>query len=204
MINYNDLVKEIEGKSLKEITEMILNKKLFKDVDNISMFSKVDSTINKIIGLSKDVPSIYLFLKRENIFFDALELFTTIELIPRDGSMNDYNINLELAMKNVNIKFNMYYELVEEGLKVLGQSTINELIEIFNTKLPSIEDIQAMKNELDNVFSDESPEKLEKIENILAFNDPTMVGIKDALIQSGIDKAREKTTNIVEVKQNKN
>lgn len=200
MVEYNNLIEKVRGKDIKEIMEVIKENHIFKAVDNISMFSKVDTTINKIVELSKDIPSIYLFLKRETIFFDALELFTTIELIPRDGDMNNYNIDLEKSMKLLNTQFNTYYELVEEGLKMLEQSTMNELIEVFNTKLPSVEDIQAMKNELDNVFSDESPEKLQKIEDILAFNDPTMVGIKNALVQSGVDKAREQVIDIVENK----
>lgn len=191
MVNYNDLIKKVEGKNLEEIMNIVVEEKIFKEIDNVSMFSKVDTTVNKIIELSKDVPSIYLFLKKETIFFDALELFTTVELIPRDGNMNDYNMFLERAIRLLNMKLDMYYELVEEGLKTVEQSTINELVEIFNTKLPSVEDIQAMKNELDNVFSNESPEKLQKIEDILAFNDPTMVGIKNALVQSGVEKARE-------------
>lgn len=200
MVKYNNLIEKVRGKDIKEIMEVIKENHIFKSVDNISMFSKVDTTINKIVELSKDIPSIYLFLKRETIFFDALELFTTIELIPRDGDMNNYNIDLEKAIRLLNTQFNTYYELVEEGLKMLEQSTMNELIEVFNTKLPSVEDIQAMKNELDNVFSDESPEKLQKIEDILAFNDPTMVGIKNALVQSGVDKAREQVIDIVENK----
>lgn len=200
MVEYNNLIEKVRGKDIKEIMEVIKENHIFKSVDNISMFSKVDTTINKIVELSKDIPSIYLFLKRETIFFDALELFTTIELIPRDGDMNNYNIDLEKAIRLLNTQFNTYYELVEEGLKMLEQSTMNELIEVFNTKLPSVEDIQAMKNELDNVFSDESPEKLQKIEDILAFNDPTMVGIKNALVQSGVDKAREQVIDIVENK----
>lgn len=200
MVEYNKLIEKVRGKDIKEIMEVIKENHIFKSVDNISMFSKVDTTINKIVELSKDIPSIYLFLKRETIFFDALELFTTIELIPRDGDINNYNIDLEKAIRFLNTQFNTYYELVEEGLKMLEQSTMNELIEIFNTKLPSVEDIQAMKNELDNVFSDESPEKLQKIEDILAFNDPTMVGIKNALVQSGVDKAREQVIDIVENK----
>lgn len=200
MVEYNNLIEKVRGKDIKEIMEVIKENHIFKSVDNISMFSKVDTTINKIVELSKDIPSIYLFLKRETIFFDALELFTTIELIPRDGDMNNYNIDLEKAIRLLNTQFNTYYELVEEGLKMLEQSIMNELIEVFNTKLPSVEDIQAMKNELDNVFSDESPERLQKIEGILAFNDPTMVGIKNALVQSGVDKAREQVIDIVENK----
>lgn len=200
MVEYNKLIEKVRGKDIKEIMEVIKENHIFKSVDNISMFSKVDTTINKIVELSKDIPSIYLFLKRETIFFDALELFTTIELIPRNGDMNNYNIDLEKAIRFLNTQFNTYYELVEEGLKMLEQSTMNELIEVFNTKLPSVEDIQAMKNELDNVFSDESPEKLQKIEDILAFNDPTMVGIKNALVQSGVDKAREQVIDIIENK----
>lgn len=200
MVEYNNLIEKVRGKDIKEIMEVIKENHIFKAVDNISMFSKVDTTINKIVELSKDIPSIYLFLKRETIFFDALELFTTIELIPRDGDMNNYNIDLEKSMRLLNTQFNTYYELVEEGLKMLEQSTMNELIEVFNTKLPSVEDIQAMKNELDNVFSDESSEKLQKIEDILAFNDPTMVGIKNALVQSGVDKAREQVIDVIENK----
>lgn len=201
MIRYNDLIKKIEGKGLNESFEIIKKEKIFKVVNNVTLFSKIEETINKINSFSKSIPSVYIYLKEETIFFDELELFTNIEEVPKNGDMNNYSFKLRDIMELIDTRFKTYDKFIDDGLRVVEQSIINELVNVFNTKLPTIEEIQEMKNELDNVFSDESPEKLQKIEDILSFNDPTITSLKDALIQSGIDAARNKTSN--EIKENK-
>lgn len=201
MIRYNDLIKKIEGKGLNESFEIIKKEKIFKVVNNVTLFSKIEETINKINSFSKNIPSVYIYLKEETIFFDELELFTNIEEVPKNGDMNNYSFKLRDIMGLIDTRFKTYDKFIDDGLRVVEQSIINELVNVFNTKLPTIEEIQEMKNELDNVFSDESPEKLQKIEDILSFNDSTITSLKDALIQSGIDAARNKTSN--EIKENK-
>lgn len=196
-ITYAQLKKDVDGLDCQEIYHLLFDKRgiLFKTVENIKLFTTVDSVVSEILKLSKEIPSIYLSVKKQIIFFNFLKIFTNIEMVPEDEPMNEYNIDLEIAFKNYDSKCNMFWELVEDGLKIKEQEAINKMVNLLSTNIPSIEDIQKVKDEMDNLFKDESPERLKTINDILSFNDPTMLTIKEALNQAGIENARNKQLN---------
>ena len=91
----------------------------------------------------------------------------------------------------------MINQIIEES----KNEVINEIYEIFSNKIPSVEDLEELKNSMKNIFSDESPEKLEKIENILAFNDPIMKEVKNAILNNQIANEIGKVKNAEENKE---
>lgn len=192
-IKYEDLLKDISGKNINEMADILSTKyDLFKEVENIDFFVGIDETVKQILDIPSNLPSIYLFLKKEKMFFNAIELLTNIHTLPKDISIEELNLNLEYAFRMMNLKFNMFYEMVEEGLKMKTQSILTDLVKVFDTKLPNIKELEEIKDGLDNMFKDESPEKLQMIENILSFNDPTMTTIKDAITQVNVNNIQDK------------
>ena len=191
-MDFKEFKEKCYGKTIDEIKEIILQQDILKPENDIEVFSSIDNVINRINNISKDIMSVYLFLKEDILFLNSLKLFTKITIIPNEEAIEDYNFSLGLAFKEIDSRFNMYFNLVENGLKMEEQSILKELVEVFNINTPNLEDIKQMKDELNNVFSNESPDKLQMIENILAFNDPTMLGIKEALTQTGLENATQK------------
>ena len=62
---------------------------------------------------------------------------------------------------------------------------IRELDKLFK-KMPSVQDLDIMQNKLKNMFDDESDERLKLINDILAYNDPTLQTIKDNLLDQSL------------------
>ena len=80
-----------------------------------------------------------------------------------------------------------FKEMVEDIIREKQNNILNELYDVFNTKLPSVEEIKEIKASIGDVFSNESPEQLKTIEKILAYNDPTMKTIKDVVMDVNIN-----------------
>lgn len=181
-LDFNNFIKEIEGKNIDEIKVIINNIDGFwKDPTNLQIFSEVDGLLDSINGLQKNIVSIYSYLKREKVFLKELELFTNLFDIPQFDGLDSYNIYLEKALKEENIKVQMFYEIVEEGLQIQKEQVLNELYETFKTNIPSIEELQGLETGLQDLFAKESPEKLKLIDSILAYNDPTIKQIKNII-----------------------
>ena len=66
---------------------------------------------------------------------------------------------------------------------------------MFEKGLPDKEDLDEMKNKLDNMFSNESPENLKMIESILAYNDPNIKQIKDFIFNPKVSMSNIDTHN---------
>ena len=198
-IKYGDLMDVVNGRDVKEIIDILSTEyDLFKKPNNIDVFVAVDDTVRKILGLDCSLPSMYLFLKKEVVFFNALELFTNIQNLPKDVTIEELSFELEYAFRVMSLNINSFYEMVEEGVKIKHQEVLNQLTTVFDTKIPTVEELESVKSSLDEMFKDESPEKLKIINDILAFNDPTMVGIKDAINQAGIENIQKQV-----IKENK-
>ena len=79
---------------------------------------------------------------------------------------------------------------------------IRELDKLFK-KMPSVQDLDIMQNKLKNMFDDESDERLKLINDILAYNDPTLQTIKDNLLdQSLMTEDNKEQINKVITKMN--
>ena len=106
-------------------------------------------SIFTILSNTKLTDSVYkMVLSGDTSAITAPGQFVNIQL--------DNNLKKEKDYINVVIEFCIKIDAVD--------FLLNEIYEIFSNKIPSVEDLEELKNSMKNIFSDESPEKLEKIE----------------------------------------
>ena len=115
--------------------------------------------------------------------------------------MENYNICLEMALKE-NFLISHFYQVIENVLEEQKLRMIRELDKLFK-KMPSVQDLDIKQNKLKNMFDDESDERLKLINDILAYNDPTLQTIKDNLLdQSLMTEDNKEQINKVITKMN--
>lgn len=205
-ISYLDFLSKIQGKNVNEIYEMLQNENIFvEDMSSTNEFLIVGETIRRINLCDTTDSNQYSFLKRSIVYFNALEYFTKFNISSLDMGMENYNICLEMALMQ-NIFVGHFYKVVKDVLRQEELKMIRELDKLFN-KMPSIQDLDIMQEKLKNMFSNESDERLKLIEGILAYNDPTMKTIKEAMLNEDLmsdDKKNDiqtiidKTKNLLE------
>lgn len=204
-MNFKEMKEKLFGKPLDLIKENIQRDENFfkKEVDVIKLCVDAGICADDIFSMDKDFPALYLFRKRYIVMMYIWKNFTNIEMIPEDEAFEDYDIFVEKAILGLNRNAYLFKNLVDEIIEEKQNRVIDELYDVLSKGLPTTEDITKMKKELDNMFSDESPEKLQKIENILAYNDPNIKQIKDFIFNPKLltKKEEQKSVN-KEVKNN--
>ena len=180
-MEFKEFKEKCFGKSVEEIKEILKQESNFfkTDIELIEICIDANTCAKKILDMDRTFLALYSFRKRYNIMLYIYKKFTNLQLIPEDESFLDYDIFVEKAITELNSKACFFKEMVEEVMRETRNETINNLYEIFDKGLPSLEDIDKMEDKLKNMFSEESPEKLKTIEDILAFNDPNLKQIKD-------------------------
>ena len=171
------------GKTYDEIKEELIKEENFwkNDKDVVSICLDVDRLIRQILEIEKDYPALFLMKKKMLILRYIYENFTTLESIPEDDEFSNYDIIVERVIYQINSGAALVKEMTEEGIEETRMIILEELYKIFKDGLPTIEEMEGLKTSLGDIFSDESPEKLQMIEEILAFNDPMMKQIKEAV-----------------------
>lgn len=182
-INYLDFLSEIKGKSINEIKNLIKENEVVKN--NIEVINVYDALQNlytrlQIAFTQDDIQKI--FVKKVFVYYSILEYFTNLEINSEQKVIENLNVYLEMALIEMSDKICLFNELSKEIIVEERFKIIEELTEVFKSGLPSVEEINSLQDSLENMFKDESPEKLEKIENILAFNDPVMKDVKNILV----------------------
>lgn len=185
-MEFKEFKEKCFGKTVEEIKEILKQEKDFfkTDIELVKLCVEAEACAKEISNIDKTFTALYLFKKGYNIMLYIYKELTNLQLIPEDESFSDYDIFVEKAIVESNSNAYFFKETVEEIIKELKYETINKLYETFDKGLPSLEDISKMKDSLKNMFSEESPEKLKTIEDILAFNDPSLKQIKDIVYNS--------------------
>ena len=188
-MDFKEFKEKYFGKSVEEIKEGLKNEKNFwkSDIDLIKLTIDAEILVESILELDKDFASLYLFKKQYSIMLYILKELTNLEMIPEDEHFEDYNAFVEKAIVESNSNAYFFKNMVNDVIKQKQQDIFDKLYIIFNEGLPTKEDIKEMKQELDSMFSDESPEKLKTIESILAYNDPNIKQMKDFIFDTRID-----------------
>lgn len=202
ILEFDILIKRVKNKSLSSIKKIIKENKLFwkRNITNSQIISEIGDILIYLEDIDKTLPFLYAYSKKEIMFLKTLELFTNVSNIPDIMSIDDYNVNLEEALKEECCEIKFFYELMEETINIKRSLVLEELVNVFSTRLPSINEIEEMKNSLDNMFNNESPEKLKLIESILSFNDPSLKQLKDIITNVNINEVEMKdTSNIIEL-----
>ena len=202
ILEFDILIERAKNKSLSSIKKIIKENKLFwkRNITNSQIISEIGDILIYLEDIDKTLPFLYAYSKKEIMFLKTLELFTNVSNIPDIMSIDDYNVNLEEALKEECCEIKFFYELMEETINIKRSLVLEELVNVFSTRLPSINEIEEMKNSLDNMFNNESPEKLKLIESILSFNDPSLKQLKDIITNVNINEVEMKdTSNIIEL-----
>lgn len=207
-MDFNELKNKCYGKSVEEIKNIISEIDNFwkNDVDLLKLTLDAGEYVDEILNINVEFPALFVYRKECKILLYILKDITNIELIPDNESFDDFDPFFKKALIELNSKAYFLDNMINQIIEESKNKVINEIYEVFSNKAPSIEDLEKLKNSMKNIFSDESPEKLEKIENILAFNDPIMKEVKDAILNNQIieEIKNEKTIKKIEDKQTKN
>lgn len=188
-MDFKEFKEKYFGKSVEEIKEGLMREENFwkDDVDLIKLIIDAGTLAESIFALDKDFASLYLFKKQYSIMLYILKELTNLEMVPEDEHFEDYNAFVERAIVESNSNAYFFKNMVNDVIKQKQQDIFDKLYIIFDEGLPTKEDIKEMKQELDNMFSNESPEKLKTIESILAYNDPNIKQMKDFIFDTRID-----------------
>lgn len=193
-MDFKEFKEKYFGKSVEEIKEGLMREENFwkDDVDLIKLIIDAGTLAESIFALDKDFASLYLFKKQYSIMLYILKELTNLEMVPEDEHFEDYNAFVEKAMIELNSNAYFFKNMVNDVIKQKQQDVFDKLYVIFNEGLPTKEDVKEMKEELDNMFSNESPEKLKTIESILAYNDPNIKQMKDFIFDTKINVENKK------------
>lgn len=185
-MKFKEFKEKYFGKSIEEIKDGLNKEENFfkKDIDVVQLCIDSGSCADIIMNLDMEFVPLYLFKKKYLIMLYILENLTNLEMIPEDERFDDYDAFVEKAILESNSNAYLFKNMVEEIIKEKQNNVLKELYNTFSNGLPTTQDIQNMKEQLDNMFRDESPEKLQTIENILAYNDPNLKQIKDFMFDS--------------------
>ena len=167
-MDFKEMKEKYFGKDINYIKEEIQKEDNFfkTDIDMIKLCIDAENCAREILELDKDFSSLYLFKKKYRIMLYILQNITNIELIPEDENFEDYDSFFEKAILETNSKALFFKEMVEDIIREKQNNILNELYDVFNTKLPSVEEIKEIKASIGDVFSNESPEQLKTIEKI--------------------------------------
>lgn len=195
-MDFKEFKEKCFGKSIEEI------KNIINEIDN---FWKDDTSLlkltldaseyaNEILNIDSEFPALFIYRKECKILLYILKDVTNIELIPDNESFDDFDAFLKIALVKLNSKAYFLDNMINQIIEESKNKIMNEIYDVFSNKIPSVEDLEELKNSMKNIFSDENPEKLEKIENILAFNDPIMKEVKNAILNNQV------TNEIIKIK----
>lgn len=202
-MDFNELKSKCYGKSIEEIKGIINKIDDFwkSDVNLLKLTLDASEYANEILNMDAEFPALFVYRKECKILLYILKDITNVELIPDNESFDDFDSFFKIALIELNSKAYFLDNMINQIIEESKNEVINEIYEIFSNKIPSVEDLEELKNSMKNIFSDESPEKLEKIENILAFNDPIMKEVKNAILNNQIANEIGKVKNAEENKE---
>lgn len=184
-VKYLELLNDLEGKPIAEIKEIIKNNDIiYNNIETMDVYEAVIDTYNKIQNANNnDNDSIKkIFINKIFVYYAILDYFTNINITSTEKTIENLNVYLEMALIELSDKIYLFNEIIKEIIIEDKFRIIKELTDVFNSGLPSVDELNSLQDSLGNMFKDETPEKLEKIESILAFNDPVMKELKNVFV----------------------
>lgn len=185
-----DFLQEIDGKNIEEIKNLIKEKDLIKsDISVAGTYIALKTLSNEIqIGEQREDNIQKVLFREVMLFYSIIENFTSIEVTSEDKSIDNLDIFLEIALIELSDKICLFKKMFEKYIVENRYKVIQELTDTFSSGLPSAEDINSLQESLNEMFKEESPEKLKTIQDILAYNDPLMKEVKDIIANPQIDE----------------
>ena len=195
-MDFKEFKEKCYGKSIEEIKNIINEIDNFwkDDISLLNLTLDASEYANEILNIDSEFPALFIYRKECKILLYILKDVTNIELIPDNESFDDFDAFLKIALVKLNSKAYFLDNMINQIIEESKNKIMNEIYDVFSNKIPSVEDLEKLKNSMKNIFSDENPEKLEKIENILAFNEPIMKEVKNAILNNQV------TNEIIKIK----
>lgn len=180
-MDFKEFKEKYFGKSVVDIVkDLMLETDFWKnDKSMVELCLDIDKLIETIIQLDKTHPSIYSFQKRIIILKYILETFTVLESFPELDTFDDFDVSVEEAIYTVSSQARFINQMVNDGLQELRNIVLEDLYNIMKDGIPNEKELQELTQSLENMFKNESPEKLGLIKDILDFNDPSLKQIKE-------------------------
>lgn len=178
-MDYLKFVDEFNKGEIKDVSPYI-KKDINMDLEMMAIENGVE-ILNDLDRINDgSIPVTEYFMKRSVIYFQMLKDYTTLEFLgDNDDSVENYNIAIEEEFKK-NVFIKRYYEGVNEVYHSQQLIAIKELTNALKN-VPSVEDVEKMAKDFDNVLGDKNSEKLKLLNDVMVFNDPSMKMLKDTI-----------------------
>ncbi len=133
----------------------------------------------------------YEIQKQYTKFFYGLLQCTSLELKEEDFDTDNIDFEFEELILSSSATIRKLYTMIDNMIHKRELGVINDLTKEFKN-LPTIEEIDKLKDGIDNIFRDKSEGELSMIESILAYNDPNMKILKDIVTAPVTENKQEK------------
>ncbi len=176
--------KNGEELNLKEIVQEKTISELLVVLDGVALQLDLLST-KKLDEVQYEIQKQYIK------FFYGLLQCTSLELKEEDFNVDNIDFEFEELILNSSATVRKVYLMIDNIIHERELSIINDLTNEFKN-LPTIEEINELKDGIDNIFRDKSEGELSMIESILAYNDPNMKMLKDIVTAPVVENKQEK------------
>ncbi len=176
--------KNGEELNLKEIIQEKTISELLVVLDGVTLQLDLLST-KKLDEVQYEIQKQYIK------FFYGLLQCTSLEIKDEDYNVDNIDFGFEELIYRNSVTVRKLYKMIENMIYKRELSIINDLTNEFKN-LPSIEEINELKDGIDGIFRDKSEGELSMIESILAYNDPNMKMLKDIVTAPVIENKQEK------------
>lgn len=183
--DYLDFVKEFnEANEIKkvEMVESILKKNLSveDEMANVTIAMQEINSLNEIFDGSNIVVEYYL--KKNIIFFEVLKGYTILNIKEDDVDVNNYNIIMEeILLESLMIK--RFYNIVKE-LETRNDIQVIKDLNIALKNIPDEGSVKRMTEDFSKILNPDNKENLKLLQDIVAFNDPSMKILKESVYDS--------------------
>lgn len=161
-INWSEIIEE---KSMTELT-IILDDVLFQ------------LDLSQLENIKDEVQ--YEIQKQFIKFFYGLLECTSLKVVKEDFNIDNIDFEFEQNIYNNSATVRKLYKMIDNIIRKRELKVVNNLTQELSN-LPTIEQIETLKEGLDSIFKDKSEGELRMIESILEYNDPNMKVVKDMI-----------------------
>lgn len=162
--------------------EVIEISDILKKRDAIDMKIILDTILFQInILKTKGYDKVKYEVEKESIkFFYGLLQCTSLEIQKEDIDIVNYDIDFEDFILEHSVFAKKMYFMIDNIIRK-DDIEIVSMLEDSLKNIPKLEEIKETQKEMDKMFQNKEDGELKFIEDILAYNDPSMKAIKDII-----------------------
>lgn len=162
--------------------EVIEISDILKKRDAIDMKIILDTILFQInILKTKGYDKVKYEVEKESIkFFYGLLQCTSLEIQKEDIDIVNYDIDFEDFILEHSVFAKKMYFMIDNIIRK-NDIEIVSMLEDSLKNIPKLEEIKETQKEMDKMFQNKKDGELKFIEDILAYNDPSMKAIKDII-----------------------